>query len=148
MSTQNRRILFLCTGNCIRSQMAEGWLRQLAGSRCESLSAGVRPAGFVHRIAIDVMREAGIEIGRNRSKSIREFMPPEGIAPDLIVSVCDSAAQNCPTFPGDVNRLHWPVDDPYYSECEGEDLINEFRRVRDEIRAAIEAGIVSDMLFK
>jgi len=141
MSTQNRRILFLCTGNCIRSQMAEGWLRHLAGDYCESLSAGAAPAGFVHKLAILVMQELGIDISKQKSKSIREFLPPQGSPPDLIISVCDSASENCPVFPGEVDRLHWPFDDPYYSECEGEDLINEFRRVRNEIRAAIETGL-------
>jgi arsenate reductase len=123
--------------------MAEGWLRHLAGDRFESLSAGVSPAGFVHRIASTVMREVGIEIASFRSKSIREFLPAEGTPPDMIISVCDSANEKCPVFPDTVERLLWPVDDPYYSECEGEDLVNEYRRVRDEIRAAIEAGITN-----
>lgn len=146
MSTLQRRILFLCTGNCIRSQMAEGWLRDLAGSRCESLSAGVSPAGFIHQHAISVMGEVGIDISTQRSKSIRDFLPPTGTPPDVIISVCDSAAQRCPVFPEDVERLHWPVGDPYYSRCEGEDLLNEYRRIRDEIRAAIKSGIANGTL--
>lgn len=146
MSTQKQRILFLCTGNCIRSQMAEGWLRYLAEDRCESLSAGASPAGFIHKHAVTVMKEAGIDVSRQRSKSIQEFMPPEGIPPDMVISVCDSASQKCPIFPAHVERLHWPFDDPYYSECEGDELINEFRRVRDEIRTAIEEGIKNGVL--
>lgn len=126
--------------------MAEGWLRHLAGDRFEYLSAGVAPAGFVHRIAIQVMQEVGIDISRCRSKSIREFLPPAEIVPDVIISVCDKAANRCPVFPEHVERWLWPFDDPYYSECEGEELVSEFRRVRNEIRAAIEEELANGTL--
>lgn len=126
--------------------MAEGWLRHLAGDRCESLSAGVSPAGFIHAHAIAVMDEVGIDISRQRSKSIRSFLSPAGMPPDVIVSVCDSAGQRCPAFPEDTERLLWPVGDPYYSRSEGEELLNEFRRIRDEIKAAIETGIANGTL--
>jgi arsenate reductase len=83
--------------------MAEGWLRDFAGSRCESLSAGVSPAGFIHQHAISVMSEVGIDISTQRSKSIRDFLPPNGTPPDVIISVCDSAAQRCPVFQRTLN---------------------------------------------
>ena len=135
--TQRRRILFLCTGNSCRSQMAEGWLRHLAGDRCEALSAGSQPAGFVHPLAVQVMREAGIDISRQKSKSIAGFLPPAGEPPDLVVSVCDRAARECPVFPGTVERMHLPFDDPAHAEGSDDERLPVFRRVRDEIRRAI-----------
>ncbi|MAT14080.1 MAG: hypothetical protein CMJ46_02280 [Planctomyces sp.] len=137
-SPARKRVLFLCTGNSCRSQMAEGYLRELRGDKYESLSAGANPAGYVNEKAIEVMREVGIDISEQTSKSIREFLPPVGSPPDIIVAVCDTANQNCPVFPGDVQRISMPFDDPYYAEGSEDDVMNEFRRVRDEIRAAIE----------
>lgn len=139
-----RRILFLCTGNSCRSQMAEGWLRHLASDRFESLSAGANPAGYVHPLAIEVMREAGVDISGQSSKHIREFLPPEGIPPDLIISVCGNAEKECPLFPGTVERWHWPFDDPYHAGGTDEQRLAEFRRVRDEIRTTIESGLIAN----
>ncbi|MEZ6047492.1 MAG: arsenate reductase ArsC [Planctomycetaceae bacterium] len=135
-----KRVLFLCTGNSCRSQMAEGYLRELRGDRYESLSAGAKPAGYVNPLAIEVMHEDGIDISDNRSKSINEFLPPEGNPPDLIVAVCDTANENCPIFPAAVERISMPFDDPFYTEGTEEQVKAEFRRVRDEIKAAIEAN--------
>ena len=137
MMTQCRRILFLCTGNSCRSQMAEAWLRHLAGERFEALSAGSRPAGFVHPLAVRAMAEAGIDVSGQRSKSIDEFLPPAGQPPDLVVSVCDRAAGECPAFPGTVERLHLPFDDPAQAPGDEDARLPVFRRVRDEIRQAI-----------
>lgn len=132
------RVLFLCTGNSCRSQMAEGWLRFLAGDRYESLSAGAKPAGYVHPLAVEVMREVGIDISAQRSKSIADFLPPKGQPPDVIVSVCDKAASDCPVFPGQVERIAMPFDDPAHAQGSDEEILACFRRVRDEIRGAIE----------
>ncbi|MFQ5731322.1 MAG: arsenate reductase ArsC [Planctomycetaceae bacterium] len=137
MTSEKTRVLFLCTGNSCRSQMAEGLLRQMAGERFESLSAGARPAGFVHPLAVEAMRELGIDISRQQSQPIEEFLPPQGTPPDLIVSVCSSADRECPLFPARVERRHWPLDDPAEAEGTDAERLAEFRRVRDEIRAAI-----------
>lgn len=123
--------------------MAEGWLRELAGNRFESLSAGAKPAGYIHPLAIRVMQEAGIDISRQSSKHIREFLPPTGTPPDLIISVCGNAEKECPLFPGPVERWHWPFDDPFHAEGTDDDRLAEFRRVRDEIRAKIVSGLVA-----
>lgn len=118
--------------------MAEGLLRHLAGDRCESLSAGARPAGYVHPLAVDAMQELGIDISAQKSKSIQEYLPPVGEPPDLIISVCSSADRDCPVFPAAVERLHWPFDDPAHATGSDAERRQEFRRVRDEIRAALE----------
>ena len=141
MSNRKKRVLFLCTGNSCRSQMAEGLLRELGGHRHEALSAGAAPAGYVHPQAVEVLREIGIDISRHASKSITDFLPPNGVPPDLIVSVCDAAAENCPTFPGNVERLHWHFDDPAHATGSDEEKMTCFRRVRDEMRSAIEAFV-------
>jgi len=136
-----RRVLFLCTGNCCRSQMAEGLLRQLAGDRYESLSAGANPAGFVHELAIEVLGESGIDITPQESKHIRDFLPPAGTAPDLVISVCDAARAQCPTFPGKVDRLHWPLYDPIRARGTIEERREAFRKVRDEIRERLRVAL-------
>ncbi|MBI4582875.1 MAG: arsenate reductase ArsC [Planctomycetes bacterium] len=133
-----KRILFLCTGNSCRSQMAEGWLRHLAGGRAEVLSAGARPAGFVHPLAVQVMAEVGIDISNHESKSILRFVKNP---PDLVISVCDSAAQECPAFPGRVARELWPFEDPTFSRGTEEFRLQEFRRTRDLIRDRIQAEL-------
>ncbi len=137
-----RSILFLCTGNSCRSHMAEGWLRHLAGERATALSAGSRPAGYVHPLAVRAMEEAGVDIAGHRSKSIEEFL---GDPPDVVISVCDSAAEECPVFPGRVERRHWPFDDPAHATGTEEERLAVFRRVRDEIREriAVELGALT-----
>ncbi len=142
MNQPRRRVLFLCTGNSCRSQMAEGLLRHLAGDRFEALSAGAKPAGYVHPRAVAAMQELGIDIGPQRSKHINEFLPPEGTPPDLIISVCSSAEKECPLFPAAVERWHWPFDDPYHSQGTEEWIQSEFRRVRDEIRDRLERELI------
>ena len=144
MNDSKKRVLFLCTGNSCRSHIAEGLLRHFAGDRYEVLSAGSQPAGYVHPLAIEVMREMGIDISGHRSKSIDEFLPPEGKPPDLIVSVCSSAAEECPTFPGDVERMNLPFDDPIHIQGTEKEKLAAFRRVRDEIKAALDSQFVCE----
>lgn len=117
--------------------MAEGLLRQLGGDRFEALSAGANPAGYVHPMAVEVMSELGVDISRQQSKHINRFVHPQGQPPDVIISVCSSAEKECPTFPGDVERLHWPFDDPAHATGSDEEKLAEFRRVRDEIGSRI-----------
>lgn len=138
MNGEPTRLLFLCTGNSCRSQMAEGLLRRLAGDRFESFSAGSKPSGYVHPLAVEAMRELGIDISQQASKSIDEFLPPVGTPPDVIVSVCSSAEKECPIFPGDVERMHWPFDDPADAEGSDAEKLPVFRRVRDEISARLQ----------
>ena len=118
--------------------MAEGLLRQLAGSDLESLSAGASPSGYVHPLAVEVMSELEIDISGQFSKSIHDFLPPTGTPPDVVISVCDDAAERCPVFPGGgVRRLHWPFDDPADATGTDDQKRAVFRRVWEEIRAAI-----------
>ncbi len=128
-----RRVLFLCTHNSARSQMAEGFLRAQAGDRFEVASAGTE-ATRVNPLAIRVMDEVGIDLRGHTSKSLDQFLK----APwDYVITVCDSANERCPLFPGPTTRLHWSFDDPSQgTEREGERL-QTFRRVRNEIARAI-----------
>jgi len=132
------RVLFLCTGNSSRSQMAEGLLRQKYGDRFEALSAGSRPAGFVHPLAIAAMSEIGADLSAQHSKSVQEFLPPEGTPPDVLIALCASAARECPSFPAGVRRLDWPLDDPGHVTGTPEECLDAFRRTREQLRAAIE----------
>jgi putative ABC transport system ATP-binding protein len=132
------RVLFLCTGNSSRSQMAEGLLRKSFGDRFEALSAGSHPAGYVHPLAIAAMREIGTDVSTQRSKSIREFVPPEGAPPDVLVTLCEAAARECPTFPPAVRRLDWPLDDPGHVRGTPEECLDAFRRTREQLQSAIE----------
>lgn len=124
--------------------MAEGLLRQLAGDRFEALSAGAQPAGYVHPRAIEVMSEVGVDLSGQASKHIREFLPGEGTPPDLIISVCSAADKECPVFPVPVERWHWPFDDPAQATGNEEQVLGEFRRVRDEIRRRIEQELIAE----
>jgi arsenate reductase len=128
------RVLFLCTGNACRSQMAEGWLRALGGERFESLSAGTRPAGL-HPGAVAAMAECGVDISGQRSKSIEEFTTDP---PELVISVCDAAAESCPDLPGRVERLRWSFPDPAAARGDEQEVRALFRSVRDAIRAEVE----------
>ena len=132
--TEKKRVLFLCTGNAARSQMAEGLLRHLAGDRFEVFSAGVAPS-FVRPQAIAAMNELGIDISHHRSKSVDEFLDTPL---DYVITVCDRANQRCPLFPGRVQRIHWSVDDPVISGSE-ETHLEAFRRARDELQERIRA---------
>lgn len=119
--------------------MAEGMLNHFYGDRYCALSAGANPAGYVHPMAIRAMTEIGIDISRQLSKHIQAFLPPDGDPPDVIVSVCSTADENCPVFPGNVERWQWPFDDPAHATGSDEDKFAEFQRVRDEIKRALDA---------
>lgn len=131
------RVLFLCTGNACRSQMAEGWARHLHGDLIEPWSAGVKPHGLDPR-AVQVMREAGVDISRQRSKHVDELVDVDF---DLVITVCDAAAEACPIFPKPVPKLHRSFQDPpaLAAGAGSEDAaLEQYRRVRDEIRVFIE----------
>jgi len=131
------RVLFLCTGNSCRSQMAEGWLRHLAGDRFEVFSAGIEAHGK-NPCAITVMQEAGVDISAQES----EILDPELLKTiDLLVTVCSHADEHCPAFYIRGKREHWPFDDPAKTPGTKEQIMAEFRRVRDQIRARIEIFI-------
>jgi arsenate reductase len=129
-------ILILCTGNSCRSHMAEGLLRAAAGDLLDVSSAGSNPAGYVHPKAIEVMREIGIDISGHTSKHMNEFLAGKV---DIVVTVCGNADQACPIFPGQVKRYHWGFDDPAHAAGTDEEVLGEFRRVRDSIRLVFEA---------
>lgn len=136
-NTAKPRVLFLCTGNSCRSQMAEGWARHLKGDRVEAYSAGVEPHGM-NPLAVRVMREAGVDITGQRSKHVDELRD----APlDLVVTVCGHAHETCPVFPGKTKVVHVGFDDPPQlakGAASDEEALGHYRRVRDEIRAFIE----------
>ncbi len=128
-----KRVLILCTGNSARSQMAEGLLRELGGGRFEVYSAGTRPTGL-RAEAVEAMREAGVDISAQRSKSVDEFAGREF---DYVITVCDNARAECPHFPGQAERVHWSFEDPAAVEGSWEERLSAFRRVRDEIAARL-----------
>jgi arsenate reductase len=129
-------VLILCTGNSCRSHLAEGILRAAAGEAIRVASAGSKPAGYVHPLAIAVMREIGIDISSHRSKHLSEFLDQ---SVETAITVCGNADQVCPMFPGQVNRYHWGFDDPAHATGTEEEKLAVFRRVRDEIRRVFEA---------
>ncbi|HEY5792588.1 MAG TPA: arsenate reductase ArsC [Chthoniobacterales bacterium] len=129
-------VLILCTGNSCRSHLAEGILRAAAGDLLNVQSAGSKPAGYVHPKAMAVMREIGIDLSAHRSKPLAEFLDQ---SVETVITVCGNADQACPMFPGQVNRHHWGFDDPAHATGTDEEVLNVFRRVRDEIRRTFEA---------
>jgi arsenate reductase len=128
---KRRRVLFLCTGNSARSQMAEGLLRHIAGDQFEVFSAGTRPAGL-NPNAVTAMEEIGIDIAGNRSKSVVEFT---GQHFDFVFTVCDNAKEACPVFPGQSQRLHESFVDP--AAAPADQQLAVFRDVRDQIAARL-----------
>lgn len=124
-------ILILCTGNSCRSHLAEGILRQALGDDYTVASAGSKPAGYVHPLAIKAMAEIGIDISAHHSKHLDEFLSQDV---ETVITVCGNADQACPMFPGQVNRHHWGFDDPAHATGTEEEQFQVFRRVRDEIR--------------
>ena len=136
--TRRLAVLFLCTGNACRSQMAEGWARALKGDAIEPFSAGLEPHGL-NPLAVRVMAEAGVDISGHRSKRLDELADR---AFDWVITVCDHAHESCPFFPGRVRRLHVGFEDPPRlardARTEEEALVH-YRRVRDEIRAFVES---------
>ena len=130
-----KRVLFLCTGNAARSQMAEGLARGLHGDVLDVVSAGSRPAGWVHPLAIKALAEIGIDGSDLTSKSADPFREQEF---DVVVTVCDSAAQDCPTWPGAKRIEHWPIVDPSYGPDDPATRFDRFVETRNELARRIE----------
>jgi arsenate reductase len=129
-------VLILCTGNSCRSHLAEGLLRAAAGELLNVQSAGSKPAGYVHPLAIQVMQEIGIDISGHHSKSMNDFLSQPV---ETVITVCGNADQACPTYPGQLNRHHWGFDDPAHATGSDEEKLAVFRRVRDEIQRVFAA---------
>ena len=123
-------VLILCTGNSCRSHMAEGILRAAAGGLIDVHSAGSKPAGYVHPKAIQVLKEIGIDISGHTSKHMDEFLNRRITT---VITVCGNADQACPIYPGQLNRYHWGFEDPAHAKGTDEEILAEFRRVRDDI---------------
>jgi arsenate reductase len=133
-----KRVLFLCTGNAARSQMAEGLARAFHSDAVDAVSAGSRPAGFVHPLAIRAMAEIGIDISDAESKSAAQFIDQPF---DVVVTVCDSAAQDCPRWSGAKRIEHWPIEDPSFAP-DG-DAARLFRETRDDLARRIDELVAS-----
>ena len=136
MNSNKPTILILCTGNSCRSHLAEGILRAALGDLANVQSAGSKPAGFVHPLAVKAMAEIGIDISAHRSKHMNDFLTQ---SVQTVITVCGNADQACPVFPGQVERHHWPFDDPAHAVGSEEEMMEVFRHVRDEIKAKFEA---------
>ena len=136
MSKVKPTVLILCTGNSCRSHLAEGILRAATGELLNVQSAGSKPAGYVHPLGIQVMKEIGIDISSHHSKHMDEFLKQPV---ETVITVCGNADQACPMFPGQVNRYHWGLDDPAHPTRTDEENLAVFRRVRDEIKRVFEA---------
>ncbi len=129
-------VLILCTGNSCRSHLAEAILRASAGDLLEVASAGSKPAGYVHPLAIRALAEIGIDASAHRSKHLSEFLDKNV---ETVITVCGNADQVCPMFPGQMNRYHWGFDDPAHATGTEDEQFAVFQRVRDEIRRVFEA---------
>jgi arsenate reductase (thioredoxin) len=127
------KVMFLCTGNSCRSQMAEGFAREFGEGLIEPYSAGLMAAG-VNRRAVEVMKEKGIDISRQRSKEIDEGLL---VDMDVIVTLCGNAEESCPVTPPSIRRIHWPIKDPVGTIGTEEEIMKEFRRARDEIQEKV-----------
>ena len=138
-----KNILVLCTGNSCRSQIAEGYLRHIAGNTATIYSAGIETHG-VNPKAIQVMAEDGIDISRHTSNNVDEYI---GTPFDYVITVCDNANEACPFFPGNVERFHQNFPDPAKASGDAEQVINEFRSVRDLIKAYSKNFIATHIKF-
>ena len=130
------RVLILCTGNSTRSQIAEGLFRNLGGDEFDVHSAGTHPAGLVHPLAIETMRERGIDISNQTSKSLSSYDEQPF---DYVVTVCDEAYQECPIFPGAKNQIHWSTPDPSFAPGDGDERKEAFRHTT----ASLERRVMS-----
>jgi arsenate reductase len=139
-NNMKQRVLFICTHNSARSQMAEGLLRNLGGERFEVFSAGTE-ATYVRPMAIRAMAELGIDISHQESKTLDRYL---GEPFDDVITVCDTAAEACPVFPGATRRRHWSIEDPSKATGSEAEQLEVYRRVRDEIRLRIENELLSD----
>jgi len=140
MTEIKKKVLFVCTGNSVRSQMAEGLLKALGCDRWQVQSAGVIQS-YVHPLAIRVMEETGIDISKQTSKSMDQFANETF---DYVITLCDHAAQFCPTLGGRGKRLHWPFEDPAGATGTTEERLAVFRRIRDGIKTKIEEFLKSE----
>ena len=131
-----KNVLVLCTGNSCRSHIAEAILRAAAKDIFEVHSAGSNPAGFVHPKAVAVMKEIGIDISKHSSQHMNDFLKRDV---HTVITVCGNADQACPSFPGQLKRYHWGFADPAKAEGSDEEVLDVFRRVRDEIKLVFEA---------
>jgi arsenate reductase len=129
-------VLILCTGNSCRSHLAEAILHDAAGDLIRVASAGSKPAGYVHPLALRVLAEIGLDASSHRSKYLGEFLDQ---SVETVITVCGNADQACPMFPGQVNRYHWGFDDPAHATGTEDDQLAVFRRVRDEIHRTFTA---------
>ena len=134
-----QRVLFLCTHNSARSQMAEGLLRSLGGDKFEAFSAGTE-ATHVRPLAIKAMAELGIDIAGQESKTLNRYLNESF---DEVITVCDSAAEACPIFPGATHRRHWSLEDPSQARGSEEEQLAVYRRVRDALQSRIEQELLS-----
>jgi arsenate reductase len=141
MRSSKPKVLFLCTGNSARSQMAEGYLRYAAADLVEPLSAGIEPKGL-NPLAVEVMAEIGIDISRQRSKDVCEFL---GDAIPYVITVCDNAREHCPIFPLTYKFLHWSLEDPAAASGSHGECLIVFRRVRDQIRRHIDRELIPSL---
>ena len=132
------KVLFLCTGNSCRSQMAEAWLRELGGEAFEVYSAGLEPHG-INPGTITVMNEAGVDLSGQSSKKLDEYIGK--VEFDYLITVCGNADERCPYFPGMGTRMHWPFEDPAAFEGPEEEKLQVFRKVRDQIKTRIQEWI-------
>ena len=139
METKKKRVLFLCTHNSCRSQMAEGLLRHYGEDQFEVFSAGTSPSR-VHPMAVEVMAEKEIDLAGQQSKSIDQFLE-QGF--DFIITTCDDARDKCPAFPGRGKTLHWGLEDPAAAEGMSEEKLKVFRRVRDELEELIRSHLLA-----
>jgi arsenate reductase (thioredoxin) len=137
---EKTKVLFLCTHNSARSQMAEGLLRHLAGNRFEVMSAGTE-ATHVRPLAVRAMDELGIDISKQESKTLDRYL---GETFDYVITVCDDANEACPVFPGAKRRLHWSFEDPAQATGSEEERLRVFQSVSDEIRGRIEGELLTE----
>ncbi len=140
MSKEKKQVLILCTGNSCRSQMAEGLVNAYLGDEWKAFSAGTAPSGMVHPLAVRAMSEIDVDISAGVTQSVDEF---QELSPDLVVTVCDSAAQNCPAWLGDEEVVHMPFDDP--TKVLGNDAVrmDACRQVRDLMQEKLLASLQS-----
>ncbi len=128
-----QKVLFVCTGNSCRSQMAEGMLRHYEKDKFEVFSAGLKPS-YIHPLAIKTMAESGIDITNQHSQTVNEFLGEDF---SYVITVCDSAKELCPVFPGKYNAIHWSIEDPASTEGTESERMKDFRRVRQNIQERI-----------
>ena len=137
--SKKKKVLFICTGNACRSQIAHGLLRDMAGDRFEVFSAGSHPSR-VHPMSVAVMEEVGVDISHHTSDFVDDYLD-KGI--DIAITVCDNANQSCPTFPGKAERIHWSIDDPFKGWNFETSQMDSFRETRREIKERLETFLES-----